>query len=104
MGYTDEEVADPATAAKLLAKDRDDWECVDPNKTIYVRPYKDSGRATASASTKSTPAPAAKPAPFEGMFELLRDGTYALTSYTGDGGSVTIPAVYQGKPVTAIGD
>lgn len=38
------------------------------------------------------------------VFQLQRDGTYMLTSYTGNGESVTIPASVDGAQVTAVAD
>ena len=41
----------------------------------------------------------------EGLqFTLTKDDTYSVTGYNGKPGAIVIPAIYNGKPVTSIGD
>jgi hypothetical protein len=51
------------------------------------------------------PADSPDPDPIRPEFTLINNGTeYSVTGYTGTSGAVIIPAMYNEKPVTAIGD
>ena len=72
----------------LYPAEDDSW---DPDSFIYALewyPYGYSGTADEAGF----------------VFKALEDGTFALVNYEGSDEEVTVPAQYQGQPVTAVGD